>query len=87
MSNQTRFVQRNAIKSYYAATGGMIQNRLPLKKEISKGDRIYQILSFNKQQQLPEVMEVFAETDGIIFDVATNQSVNQGEYVLDILTT
>lgn len=79
------FVTRNAIKSYYAATGGMIQNRLPLHTQVKKGDRVYQLLSFNKQQKLPEIIDVYAETNGIIFDLATNQSVNQGEYILDIL--
>ena len=81
-----KLVQRSAIKSYYAATGGMVQNRLPLKTKVQKGDRLYQILSFNKQQQLPEVINVVAQTDGIVFDVATNQCVNQGEYVLDLLS-
>ena len=82
---QIKFVPRNAINSYYAATGGMIQNRLPLNTRVSKGDLIYQLLSFNKKRQLPELINVYAQTDGIIFDLATNQSVNQGEYVLDIL--
>jgi uncharacterized protein len=85
LTKKIKFVQRNAIKSYYAATGGMIQNRLPLHTQVEKGDRIYQLLSFNKQQKLPEVIDVHAENAGIIFDLATNQSVNQGEYVLDIL--
>ena len=82
---QIELVQRSAIQSYYAATRGMVQHRLPLKTAVKKGDRIYQILSFNKQRQLPEVIDVVAQTNGIIFDVATNQCVNQGEYVLDIL--
>ena len=80
-----KLVPRDAIKSYYAATGGMIKNRLPLYTKVQKCDRIYQLLSFNKRQQLPETIDVYAETDGMIFDLATNQSVNQGEYVLDIL--
>ena len=63
----------------------MIQNRLPLNTRVSRGDLIYQLLSFNKKRQLPELINVYAQTDGIIFDLATNQSVNQGEYVLDIL--
>ena len=80
-----KLVPRSAIKSYYAATGGMVKNRLPLYTKVQKGDRLYQLLSFNKQQQLPEIIDVGAETDGMVFDLATNQSVNQGEYVLDIL--
>ena len=81
-----KFVKRQDIHSYYAQTGGMIQNRLPLKTLVNKGDRLYQILSFNKQGQLPQVIDVFSETTGIIFDIATNPSVNQGEYVLDVLS-
>ena len=80
-----KLFERDAIHSYYAVTGGMIQNRLPLHSQVKKGDRLYRILSFNKQQQLPKAIDVCAETDGIIFDLATNQCVNQGEYVLDVL--
>ena len=79
-------VSRKNLISYYAPTGGMIQNRLALGEKVKAGDRIYQLLSFNKQQELPKAIDIYAETDGIIFDISLNQSVNQGEYVLDILT-
>ncbi len=82
-----KLVKRNAVNSYYAPRGGMIQNRLPLTTPVKKGDRIYQLLSFNKKEQLPEVIDIYAETDGLVFDISSNQSVNQGEYVLDILAT
>lgn len=85
INHSIQFVQRQDIHSYYAQTGGMIQNRLELKNLVEKGDRLYQILSFNKQGQLPQIINVFSETTGIVFDVATNPSVNQGEYVLDVL--
>ena len=78
-------VPRKNLINYYAPTGGMIQNRLKLGEKVKKGDRIYQILSFNKQGKLPTVINIRAETNGIIFNVATNESVNQGEFVLDIL--
>ena len=78
-------VQRDDIKSYYAPTGGMIRSRLNLGATVQKGDRIYQLLSFNKQGQPPEIIDICAETDGLVFDISTNQSVNQGEYILDIL--
>ncbi|HHP7230548.1 MAG TPA: succinylglutamate desuccinylase/aspartoacylase family protein [Xenococcaceae cyanobacterium] len=80
-----KLVEKDAIQSYYASRGGMIQNRLPLKTRVNKGDRLYQILSFNKKNQLPELIDIYAETAGLVFDLATNQCVNQGEYVLDIL--
>ena len=78
-------VSRDKIKSYYAPTGGMIQSRLPLKTRVNPGTQIYQLLSFNKQGELPEIINIFAETKGIVFDISTNQCVNQGEYVMDIL--
>ena len=78
-------VSKSKINSYYAPTGGMIQARLPLKTRVSSGDRIYQLLSFNKQGTAPEIVNICAETSGIVFDVSTNQCVNQGEYVMDIL--
>ena len=77
-------VYRRNIRSYYAPTGGMIQNRLSLRNQVKKGDKLYEILSFNKQGNLPEIINIYAEKDGFIFDVSTNCSVNQGDYVLDI---
>jgi hypothetical protein len=80
-----KLVNKNKIKSYHAPTGGMIQNRVTLGTKVQAGERVYQLLSFNKQKQLPEVINIHAETDGLVFDLSTNQCVNQGEYVLDIL--
>ena len=78
-------VSKSKIHSYYALGGGMIQSRLPLKTRVQAGDLIYQLLNFNKQQKTPQIIEVRAETAGIVFDISTNQCVNQGEYVMDIL--
>ncbi|MEM8828451.1 MAG: succinylglutamate desuccinylase/aspartoacylase family protein [Cyanobacteria bacterium P01_G01_bin.19] len=80
-----KLISKNKINSYYAPTGGMIQARLPLKTRVRSGDTIYQILSFNKQGKTPETFDIRSETDGIVFDISTNQCVNQGEYVMDIL--
>ena len=84
-SYSINLLSRKNLINYYAPTGGMIQNRLGLGVKVKAGDRVYQLLSFNKQQELPNVIDICAETDGIIFDTSTNQCVNQGEYVLDIL--
>ena len=78
-------VDKHRINSYYAPTGGMVQSRLPLATKVKSGEKIYQLLSFNKQGTTPEVITVHAETSGIVFDLSTNQCVNQGEYVMDIL--
>ncbi len=84
-STEVTLVSKHKINSYHAPTGGMVQSRLPLKTKVNPGDQIYQLLSFNKQGSKPEVVSVCAETQGIVFDVSTNQCVNQGEYVMDIL--
>ena len=78
-------VDKQKINSYYAPTGGMVQSRLPLAAKVKSGEQIYQLLSFNKQGSPPEIITVHAETSGIVFDISTNQCVNQGEYVMDIL--
>ncbi len=85
-SKDITLVARQNIKSYYAPTGGMIQNRLSLQNPVKKGDKVYEILSFNKQGNLPEVVKIYAEKDGFIFDISTNHSVNQGEYVLALFS-
>jgi predicted deacylase len=84
-STETTLVSKQKINSYYAPTGGMIQSRLPLATRVKPGEQIYQLLSFNKQKTTPEIINVHAETSGIVFDISTNQCVNQGEYVMDIL--
>jgi predicted deacylase len=82
---ETTVVSKHQINSYYAPTGGMVQSRLPLATRVKSGEQIYQLLSFNKQGAKPEIISVHAETSGIVFDISTNQSVNQGEYIMDIL--
>ncbi|MEB3341244.1 succinylglutamate desuccinylase/aspartoacylase family protein [Okeania sp.] len=83
--HQIIFTPKKEMKSYYAPVGGMIQNRLKPGTVVKQNQRIYQILNFNKNQDLPKVIDVFAETDGLILDNSTNHSVNQGDFVLDII--
>ncbi|MBU7583580.1 MAG: succinylglutamate desuccinylase/aspartoacylase family protein [Nostoc sp. TH1S01] len=70
---------------YYAIAGGMIQSRVALGSVVKAGDRLYQIISFNKEGELPKLIDIYAEHDGLIYDVGTNQAVNQGEFVLGII--
>jgi predicted deacylase len=84
-SHEMTFKQRSNVKKYYAPAGGMIQSRVELGSEVKAGERLYQILSFNKQAQLPTVIDVCTKQDGLVYDVSTNQAVNQGEFVLGIL--
>lgn len=54
-------------------------------QHLASGDRLYQLLIFNKEGKLPEVIDVFAQTDGLVFSVSTNHAVNQGEYLLEMM--
>ena len=76
---------KKSVHKYYAPAGGMIQGRVQLGSFVKKGDRLYQILSFNKNGELPSLVEVCAESDVFVFDISTNQSVNEGEYVLSVM--
>jgi uncharacterized protein len=78
------FTSSNRTK-YYAIAGGMIQARVELGSMVKVGDRLYQILSFNKESLLPMVIDIYAEHRGLIYDISTNQAVNQGEFVLGII--
>ncbi|NJR64138.1 MAG: succinylglutamate desuccinylase [Leptolyngbyaceae cyanobacterium CRU_2_3] len=80
-----KLVPHSQVKKYYAPVGGMIQSRVALGQRVEAGQSLYQILSFNKEGQMPTVVEVSAERTGIVYDVSINHAVNQGEYVLGIL--
>lgn len=85
-STPTQYVQRSQIKPYYAPTGGMVQKRLSLYERVNPGDRLYEILEFNKQEEMPRIRTIQAEQAGFIFNLGINAAVNQGEYVLELLT-
>lgn len=80
------FKNRSQVQKYYAPVGGMIQSRVELGYQVKTGQRLYQILSFNKEGKLPTVTDITAQQDGLVYDISTNQSVNQGEFVLGILS-
>ncbi|MGK7873578.1 MAG: succinylglutamate desuccinylase/aspartoacylase family protein [Xenococcaceae cyanobacterium] len=84
-STEITLIKRSQMKRYYAPTGGMIQGRVPLGSSVKSGEKVYQILSFNKRGELPNVIDICAEADGLVFDVSTNHAVNQGEYVLSVM--
>ncbi len=78
-------VKKSNLKKYFATTGGMIQNRLPLGNFVEEKETLYQILNFNKKAALPTLIDICAEKAGLIFDISTNEGVNQGEYILSIM--
>ena len=83
--HQIALTPKNKIKKYCSPRGGMIQYHVKLGDKIQKNQKLYEILSFNKTGTLPEIVEVFAESEGVIFDKARNHSVNQWDYVLGVM--
>jgi hypothetical protein len=84
-AHKINFTIKSQIKKYYAPAGGMIQSRVQLGSSIKAGQLLYQLLSFNKNGELPLLTDVYAEEDGLIFDVSTNHAVNESEYVLSVM--
>ena len=85
ISHEMNFTLRSHAKKYYAPTGGMIQARVELGSLVKAGQRLYQVLNFNKEGKLPTVIDVSAEEDGLVYDLCSNQAVNEGEFVLGII--
>lgn len=83
--HSVKLTKKNQIKKYYAPTGGMIQTRVSLGSSIKAGQLLYQLISFNKKGELPLLIDVCAEAEGLVFDVSTNYGVNEGEYVLSVM--
>ena len=84
-AHKINFTIKSQITKYYAPAGGMIQSRVQLGSSIKAGQLLYQLLSFNKNGELPLLTDVYAEEDGLIFDVSTNHAVNESEYVLSVM--
>jgi predicted deacylase len=76
---------RSKITRYYAPRGGLVQACVPLGTFVTAGQRLYQLLCFNKAGELPILVEVQAAQAGLVYDVALNHAVNEGEYVLGML--
>ncbi|MBD2529215.1 succinylglutamate desuccinylase/aspartoacylase family protein [Nostoc flagelliforme FACHB-838] len=85
-THEMTFASSSNRKKYYAIAGGIVQSRIELGTQVKAGDKLYQILTFNKEGKLPSVIDVCAQHDGLVYDVATNQAVNEGEFVLGIVS-
>lgn len=83
--HQIKLTIKSQVKKYYTSTGGMIQSRVQLGSLVKAGQMLYQLLVFNKEGDLPKVIDICAETNGLVFDVSTNHAVNEGEYVLSVM--
>ncbi len=76
---------KNQLEYYYSTTGGMLKFDVKSGEKVKKNQKIYEILTFNKTGELPQIQEFFAQSDGIILDLAKNHSVNQCNYVLGLM--
>jgi len=83
--HEIKFTIKSQVKKYYAPVGGMIQSRVELGSSIQAGQLLYQILTFNKNGELPVLIDICAEAEGLVYDVSTNYAANEGEYVLSVL--
>lgn len=79
---QIHLASTSRIQKYYSPFGGMVCPQVALGESVHQGQLLYQLLSFNKQSFLPTRVEVVAQQSGIVYDLASNQAVNMGEYVL-----
>ena len=80
-----RFFNRRQLRKYYAPVGGTVVARLPLGKPVAPGDRLYQLLAYDRTAGAPRALDIHTERGGLVFDLAANQAANQGEYVLSII--
>ncbi len=85
-SKTVQFFPKSKSKKYYAKQGGMLQSRVLLGAWVTSGQLLYQLLVFNREGRLPELVDVPTEESGLVYDLSSNASVNQGEYILEILT-
>jgi len=80
-----KIAPKNKVKKYYAPHGGMFKTDISAGNYIKAGQKIYDILSFDKVENKSELIPGFAEAGGLVFDVARNQSVNQFDYMLSVM--
>ncbi|HIK38120.1 MAG: succinylglutamate desuccinylase/aspartoacylase family protein [Geminocystis sp.] len=86
VAKKIKLIPKSQMKHYYAPRGGIIRNRRPVGSIIKKGDTLYQLLSFEKRKTMPTITDIVSVDEGIVYDVSTNDTVNEGEYVLGIFT-
>jgi uncharacterized protein len=81
---QMYFTKTSQIQKYYAPYGGLIFFDVALGTVVNPGQVLYHLLSFNKQSQPPVTLDICAVQQGIVYDIAANQAVSTGDYVLGI---
>ncbi len=85
LSHRTQLFERSQLVNYYAPRGGTLSQRPLIGTIVPAGQQLYQLVSFNRNGNIPETIEVCTPQRGIVFDVARNCSLNEGEYVLGVV--
>ncbi|NJN76839.1 MAG: succinylglutamate desuccinylase/aspartoacylase family protein [Synechococcaceae cyanobacterium RL_1_2] len=83
--SQTQCLASDHITRYRSPVGGMIRDRVGLGQPVKAGEKLYEMLKFNREGGMPEVIAVESMVDGIVFDLAISESASQGEYVMSVL--
>jgi hypothetical protein len=81
---QMYFTRTSQIQKYYAPYGGVINFSVALGTVVEPGQVLYQLLTFNKQSHPPATLDICAAQPGIVYDIASNQAVSTGDYVLGL---
>jgi predicted deacylase len=85
LSHRTQLFERSQLVNYYAPRGGTLSQRPLIGAIVPAGQQLYQLVTFNRDGNTPETIEVSTPRRGIVFDVARNCSLNEGEYVLGVM--
>ena len=82
---RTKFLPSQNITRYRSPVGGMVKRKVSLGENVKTGQCLYEVIRFNRIGTLPEIVPVHSMVDGLVFDLAISESVNQGEYVMSVL--
>lgn len=85
LSHHTEWFDRSQLVNYYAPRGGTLCQRPHLGAIVPAGQRLYQLVTLNRDGNPPEIIEVHTPRRGLVFDLARNCSLNEGEYVLGMM--
>lgn len=70
---------------YFATTGGFVETQAALGTWVKPGDFLYRLLRLDKINQTFTEETITAQQAGLVYDVAYNQAVNEGEYILAVM--
>ena len=83
LSHKVEFFERSQLVEYYAPYGGTLSVQPVLGSVVTAKQRLYQLVS--PQENGIRTHDVSARQRGIVFDIARNCSLNEGELVLSVM--